>query len=330
MLYSLTSRAMVSYIAHEKSMTNDHKRKITIIGAGFVGSTSAFSLIAAQAANEIALVDINTALVRSQVMDLQHSIPSWGQCQVKVGTYDDIRDSDIAVITCGANQKPGETRLDLIKKNSAIIKDIGSKIFKANPNVIVIVVTNPVDLLTYQLVRMFPKKQRQLIGSGTILDTARLRYLLGQHFKINPTSVHAYIIGEHGDSEFPLWSTANIGQIPLAKYPGYDAKKMDRIFNQAKNAAYAIIKGKQATYYAIASGVTHLVKTILGDKNSVLPVSSLLTSYHGISNICLSVPSVIGRSGVKHQLRLSLNKRELSQLKKSAQTLKQAARGLVK
>lgn len=309
-------------------MHTSSKRKVTIIGAGFVGSTSAFSLIAAQAVNEIALIDINEGLLRSQVMDLQHSIPSWGQCRVKVGSYEDIRNSDIAVITCGANQKPGETRLDLIKKNSAIIKDIGPKIFKANPGVIVIMVTNPVDLLTYQLIRMFPQKQKQILGSGTILDTARLRFLLGQYFKINPTSVHAYIIGEHGDSEFPLWSTANIGQIPLAKYPGYNAKKMGHIFNQAKNAAYAIIKGKQATYYAIASGVMRLVKTILGDKNSVLPVSSLLTNFHGVSNICLSVPTVVGRNGIKQQLTLTFNKLELKQLKNSAAQLKKAAKNL--
>lgn len=263
-------------------------------------------------------------------MDLQHSIPFWGQCHVKVGTYRDVRTSQVVVVTCGANQKPGETRLDLIKKNSAIMKEIAPRIFRENQRAIVIMVTNPVDLLTYQMIKMFPQKKRQIFGSGTILDTARFRFLLGQYFKVNPQSVHAYIIGEHGDSEFPLWSSANIGQVELQKYPGYHARKVGKLFNEAKNAAYAIIKGKQATYFAIGSGVNLLVEAVLGDTNSVFPVSHLLTNYNGISDICLSVPSVIGRSGVRQQLKLDLSSRELKELHRSADKLKKAARGLMR
>lgn len=304
-------------------------RKVTIVGAGFVGSTTAYSLLAANLVDEIALIDINVKLVSSQTMDLQHAMPFWSHCTVKVGTYADIKNSAIAIIACGANQKPGETRLDLIKKNSAIIADIVPRIFRYNPNIILIMVTNPVDMLTYQVIRMFHDTGR-IIGSGTILDSARLRYLLGQYFKVNPQSIHAYIIGEHGDTEFPLWSTATIGNVSLSKFPGYNAKIMNKLFRVAKNAAYTIIAGKQATYYAIAAGVKLLVKAILGDENSVLPVSSLLTNYHGISDVCLSVPCVIGRSGIRQKLRLELNARELKLLHKSAAALKKASRFLSK
>jgi len=304
------------------------KRKVTIIGAGFVGSTSAFSIISSQTVDEVALIDVNSALAKSQAMDLQHSIPFWGQCHVKAGTYSDIRDSQVVVITAGANQKPGETRLDLIQKNGAIISGIGKKIFAENPKVIVVVVTNPVDVLTYRLVSMFPKKAGQIFGTGTILDTARLRFLLGDELNVHPNNVHAYIMGEHGDSEFPVWSTANIGQVPLHKYPGYSRRKMDEVFEKAKNAAYAIIAGKQATYYAIASGVTMIVGAIFGNKHAVLPVSTLLHNYHGVSNICLSVPSIVCKKGVCETLKLTLNSMEKKQLKNSARVIKQAAKKL--
>ncbi|MFH1253031.1 MAG: L-lactate dehydrogenase [Candidatus Uhrbacteria bacterium] len=308
---------------------NHERRKITIIGAGFVGSTCAYSLIAAKSVNEIALIGRDKKQTEAQAMDLQHSVPFWGQCQIYAGDYRDIKDSEIVIVAAGAAQKPGETRLDLIKKNSAIISDIGPKIFKENPNVLVIMVTNPVDLLTYQMIKMFPKKSKRIIGSGTILDTARLRYLLGQEFKVSPRIVHSYIIGEHGDSEFPLWSTANIGEVPILDFPRATQAKLDRIFEKAKTAAYVIIEGKQATYYAIAAGVRLIVDVILENRNSVLPVSNLLTNYNGVSDMCLSVPCIIGRDGIREQLILKFNKKEIAQLKKSADKLKEMTKDLM-
>ena len=250
--------------------------KITIIGAGLVGSTTAFSLLAENVAEEIALIDINKKLVSSQVMDLQHSVPFLGYAKVKVGTYNDIGDSRLVIITGGASQKPGETRLDLIKKNSAIVKEIMPQIFKANHRAVVVMVTNPVDILTHLAIKMFPEKKNQIIGSGTILDSARLRFLLGQRLEVDPKSVHAYIVGEHGDSEVPLWSTATIGNAPIDKFKKLTIEEKNKIFKSAKNAAYTIIAGKQATYYAIAAGAVQIAKAILFNQKTVLSVSHLI------------------------------------------------------
>ena len=304
-------------------------RKVTIIGAGYVGSTSAYALIAARLANEIALLDVNTALARAQAMDLQHAMPFHAPLSVHAGTYADIRDSAIVIIAAGANQKPGETRLDLIKKNTAIMHEIGSNIFRMNKSAVVLVVTNPVDILTYQLIKRYPQHRPRIFGSGTVLDTARLRFLIGAFTQVNPSSVHAYICGEHGDSEFPLWSTANIGQVPILDYPGCSRKKLDALFEQARHAAYAIIEGKQATYYAIASGVAHIVDAVFNDKNDVLPVSHLLTNYHGISDVALSVPAIVGSKGIRAQMKLDLRAEEVKRLRASAQKLKAAAHHIV-
>src|SRR3989338_4578012 len=190
----------------------ESKNKVTIIGAGMVGSTAAYSLIASDVTEEIALVDINKKFLKSQVMDLQHSVPIWGYTNVKVGDYSDIKDSKVVVFCAGASQKTSfQNRLELVKINSKILKDALPKIFKANPKVILVIVTNPVDILTHLAIKMFPKYKKQIIGSGTILDSARFRFLIVQELKVNPESVHAYIVGEHGDSEVPLWSTADVG-----------------------------------------------------------------------------------------------------------------------
>lgn len=304
------------------------KNKITIIGAGMVGSTTAFSLLAANITEEIAIIDINKKLVDSQVMDLQHSVPFWGYAKVHTGSYNDIKDSRIVIITCGAAQKNGETRLDLVKKNSAIISEIIPQVFKQNPKVIVIMVTNPVDILTYISIKMFPDKKNQIIGSGTILDSARFRFLLGRHLDVDPKSIHAYIVGEHGDSEVPLWSTASIGNAPIDKFKKLSSVEKEKIFLSAKNAAYAIIEGKQATYYAIAAGVTQLSKTILFDQKTVLPVSHLIEGEYGIKNVCLSLPVVIGRDGIISKMPLSISAGEKKKLQSSANQLKKAYQGL--
>lgn len=300
--------------------------KVTIIGAGFVGSTTAYSLLASNIADEVALIDINPKLVNSQVMDLQHSVPFWGYTKVKVGDYRDVRDSSIVIFAGGANQKPGETRIDLVKKNSAIVRDVVPKVFKENPHAILVMISNPVDVLTYLAIQMFPTKVKQIIGTGTMLDSSRFRFLIGQKLGLNPQSVHAYIVGEHGDSELPLWSTAAVGTVPLKKFTELTPAVKQRIFLQAKNAAYAIIEGKQATYYAIAAGANHLVESILYNKRTVLPVSHLLTGEFGLRNVCLSLPTVIGRKGVERTLNLDIDAAEKKLLQVSAKKLKEVIR----
>lgn len=203
-----------------------------------------------------------------------------------------------------------------------LLKKSRQKFFAKTPDIILLMVTNPVDVLTYLAYRMFPKKEKQIIGSGTILDSARFRFLLGQYFNVNPQSVHAYIVGEHGDSELPLLSTASIGNIPLTKFPNYSQKAVFEIFGKAKNAAYAIIEGKQATYYAIGAGIAQIVETILDDENRVLPLSYYIKNRYGIFNVCLSMPVVSGRTGIKQTLYLKISDNELKKLQQSADVLK--------
>ncbi len=293
-----------------------------------VGSTTAYSLISARVAEEIALIDINKKVCLSQVMDLQHSVPFLGYTKIKAGSYADMKDSRVAVISCGASQKVGETRLDLLQKNSAIIKELMPEIFKHNQDIIVIIVTNPVDILTNIAIKMFPKKKRQIFGSGTILDSARLRFLLGQELSIDPKSLHAYIIGEHGDSEVPLWSTVMIGNTPLDRFQKISRKKKEIIFNQAKNAAYAIITGKQATYYAIAAGVASLIEAILLNKNTVFTVSHPLDGKFGLRGVSLSLPLVIGAKGVTRDIDIKISPEEKKLLHRSARKLKNVENSL--
>ncbi|MGE5425999.1 MAG: L-lactate dehydrogenase [Bacillota bacterium] len=304
------------------------KNKVTIIGAGMVGSTAAYGLIAANVCDEIALIDIDRKLAEAQVMDLEHSVPFWDYTDINPGTADDLKDSRVVVMTCGAAQKPGETRLDLLKKNAGIIKEWMPKIFKANPEAIVIIVTNPVDILTNLAIKMYPRKKRQIFGSGTILDTARFRFLLGERMGVNPKSVHAYIVGEHGDSEVPLWSTATVGNTPIDRFYRLKNRNKLQIFNKAKNAAYAIIEGKQATYYAIAAGIVKLVKAVLRDKKTVYTVSHLLSGELGIRGVSLSLPMVIGAKGIERKIDLEMNAEEKRLFQRSAQKLKDAEKAL--
>lgn len=304
------------------------KNKVTIIGAGMVGSTTAFSLIAANVVEEIALIDINKKLCKSQVMDLQHSVPFLGYSKIKVGSYSDLKDSRLVIITCGAAQKVGETRLDLLKKNSIIIKELIPKIFNHNPNIVVIIVTNPVDILTNIATKMFPSKKQQIFGSGTILDSARFRFLLGEKISVNPSSLHAYIVGEHGDSEVPLWSTVMIGNTPLDNFFKLSSEEKEIIFDNAKNAAYAIIEGKQATYYAIAAGLVKLTTAILFNKKTVFTVSHQVNNKFGIKNVSLSLPVVIGDKGVLRDINIDISTEEKKLLKKSAKKLQQVEKEL--
>jgi len=289
-----------------------------------VGSTTAYSLVAKDVADEIALIDTNEKLVEAQVMDLQHSVPFFGFTKIKVGTYEDIRNSKIVVMCAGSAQKEGQTRLDLMKKNSALIREITPKVFEMNPEAIFVIVTNPVDILTYVAIQTVPNREKQILGTGTLLDSSRFRHLLGERLHINPRSIHAYIVGEHGDSELPFWSTAVTGSMSIDECKILSEEEKEKIFEEAKNAAYSIIAGKQATYYAIGAGVSHLCNAIMNDKRIILPVSHLMHGEFGISDMCLSVPVVIGAEGISGHVCITFSEKEQKLLQESANTLKNA------
>ena len=304
--------------------------KVVIIGAGFVGSTAAYALLIDGTASEIALIDVDREKAEGEALDLKHSLQFTSQTKITFGEdYNLCKDAAIIVICAGAHQKPGETRLDLAQKNAKIFKEMIPKITRHNRDCILLIVANPLDILTYLTIKYSKFPPHKVFGSGTILDTARFRYFLGEYFEVDTTSVHAYILGEHGDSEFPVWSTANIAGINLRLFDNYNKKKMGEIFKKTRNAAYEIIAKKGATYYAIGLGITKIVKAILKNHNEVLPVSCLLKNYHGISDVCLSVPAIINKDGIKKQLKLPLNPQEKANLRKSANVLKNIIKKVV-
>ncbi len=301
--------------------------KIAIVGAGFVGSTAAYACMIEGAASEIALIDVNREKAQGEAMDLQHGLQFKPNVKISFGSgYELCKDAEITVITAGAHQKPGETRIDLVKKNSAIFREMIPQITKHNKDCILLVVSNPLDVLTYLTLKYSKFPKNKVFGSGTILDTARLRYLLGEYFEVSPNSVHAYIMGEHGDSSFPAWSTANIAGVHLRNFKKYNKKAMDNIYSKTKNAAYEIIAKKGATYYAIGLGISKIVKSVLSDRNEVLALSSYLKNYHGINDVCLSVPTIVNRNGIKEHVVMPLNSLEKRQLRNSAGLIKDVLR----
>lgn len=304
--------------------------RIVVVGAGLVGSTFAYALQLAGLAGEIVLIDANRAKAEGEAMDLMHSVPFGAPTRIWAGDYVDCAGATAVVICAGANQKPGETRLDLVKKNAAIFAQIIPQVVRYTRDAILVIATNPVDVLTWAALKLSGLPPQQVIGSGTILDTARFRALLGQHYGVDPRSVHAYIIGEHGDSEVPVWSLAHIAGMKLADFcrlnnMACDQSALDDIFERTRNAAYEIIDRKGATYYAIATGLLRIVEAIARDQNTVLSVSSLITDYYGISDICLSLPTVVDRGGAERVLRLELSDEEVALLRASADVLRRTA-----
>lgn len=310
-----------------KKGQGENPSKVAIVGAGFVGSTAAYSLLIDGAASEIALIDVSRQKAEGEAMDLKHGLQFTSNVKVTYGTdYRLCNDAEIVILTAGAHQKPGESRLDLVKKNSAIFKSMIPQIARHNKDCILLVVSNPLDILTYLALKYSKFPKSRVFGSGTILDTARFRYLIGEHFEVSPNSVHAYILGEHGDSSFPVWSTANIAGVNLKYFRRYSKSAMDKVYSGVKNAAYEIIAKKGATYYAIGLGITKIVRSILSNQNEVLALSSYLDNYHGISGVCLSVPAIVNRNGIKEQILMPLNSLEKRQLRKSASTIKNVIR----
>ena len=305
-----------------------HKPKVSIVGTGNVGSTFAYALMMRGAAREIALIDRKEERRNGEAMDLNHGASFVPPVFITSGGYETAGGSDIVVITAGARQKPGQTRMDLVKTNTEIFKNIVPEIQKYAPDAIFLIVSNPMDILTYVTLKISGLPHRKVIGSGTVLDSSRLRYLISDHCHVDPRNVHAYIIGEHGDSELAVWSHANIAGMVLAEYcPICNSncnykEELSNIFESVKNSAYEIIKAKGSTYYAIGLALVKTVEAILRDENSVLPVSTLVNDYYGINDVCLSIPSVVSKGGVKDFLRLRLSEEEEKKLKTSADALK--------
>jgi L-lactate dehydrogenase len=304
----------------------ERTRKVGIVGAGMVGSSFAYALMQRSMATDIVLVDANRARAEGEAMDLMHGVPFVRPLRITAGGYEDLAGADLVVMTAGANQMPGETRTQLLGRNVAVCREVIPQIVKHNPDGLLVMTTNPVDILTYEAARIAGLPPGHVFGSGTILDTARFRALLGDYFDVDPRSVHAYIIGEHGDTELPVWSQANIGGVQLLDYPLGNGRRADEaaletIVEQTRTAAYAIIERKKATYYAIGLGLLAIAEAVLRDQRTVLTVSTPLTGQYGVSGVALSLPTVVGTEGASLVLPLELNTKEQDQFQHSAATL---------
>jgi L-lactate dehydrogenase len=302
--------------------------KVGLVGAGLVGASFAYALMQRGLANELVLIDIDRARAEGEAMDLNHGLPFVGPIRIYAGEYADLAGCAVVVIAAGSNQRPGETRLDLLQRNAAVFRDIVPQVVSANPQGIIVIATNPVDILTQISAAIAGLPTGRVIGSGTILDTARFRYLLGEHYRVDPRSVHAYIVGEHGDSELALWSLANIAGVRLrdfvgANRQGYDQAAMEVVFEETRTAAYQIIKRKKATYYAIGLGLLTIVEAILRDQHTVLTVSSPMVGQYGVEGIAISMPSIVGQHGIEEVLNLPISDEEYTAFQRSAQTLKE-------
>ncbi len=302
-------------------------RKVAIVGAGFVGATSAYAVIISGLSSELVLIDINKAKLHGEVMDLLHGASFVKPVQIMAGDYPEAAGADVVVIAAGVNQKPGESRLDLVSRNAEVFREIVPRICRACPEAILLVVTNPVDVLTYVAWKISGFPANRVIGSGTLLDSSRFRQVLSDFLGVAAVNIHAYIIGEHGDTEVPVWSLANVAGVPLDEYCGSVQNlprplDKEKLFGEVRNAAYEIIKGKGATYYAVGLAVRRIMEALLRDENSILTVSSLVPGIYGVSDVCLSLPSIVNASGVFKVLELPVSPEERDGFRRSAETVK--------
>ncbi len=309
-------------------MKTNKINRVVLVGTGFVGSSYAFAMLNQGITEELVLIDVNKDKADGDAMDLRHGLPfAPHSTRIWSGDYSECKTADIVVLTAGANQKPGETRLDLVEKNTKIFKGIVSQVMESGFDGIFLVAANPVDILTYATWKFSGLPKERVIGSGTILDTARFRYELGNYFNVDTRNVHAYIIGEHGDTELPVYSHVNLGAKPLAKAletkADYKIEDLDNIFVNVRDAAYHIIDRKGATFYGIAMGLARITKAILQDENSILTVSTLLEGEYGQEDVYVGVPCVVNRSGVREVVELELNETEKEKFQHSVNVLKQ-------
>lgn len=304
-----------------------NKQKCAIIGCGFVGASIAFALMNSGLFSEMVLIDANRDKAEGEAMDLSHGISFVSPMKIYAGDYSDIRDCYMIIITAGAGQKPNETRLDLVHKNVAIFKSIIPEIVKVNKECILLIVSNPVDILTYTAIKLSGFPANRVIGSGTVLDTARLKYLLGRHLGVDGRSVHAFIIGEHGDSELAVWSSANVSGIDLDDFCDIcgkcDGDTFEKLFEEVRDSAYSVIDKKGATYYAIAMAVKRIAKAIVRDEHSILPVSCMVNGHYGVDDVCIGVPAIVGSNGTEKVLDITLSEDENRQLEESVGKLKE-------
>jgi len=310
------------------------RSKVAIVGAGNVGSAFAFSLMISGISREIVLIDRNTEKAEGESMDLNHGASFVSPVNIYSAGYEGCAGAKVVVITAGARQKPGETRIDLVQRNVEIFKSIIPQVVKYAEDAILLIVSNPVDILTYMSLKISGFPAERVIGSGTVLDSSRFRHLISKHCGLDPRNIHAYIVGEHGDTELPVWSHANIGGMLLPEYYAVCEKDCDyendfkKIFEDVKKAAYKVIEAKGASYYAIGLSLVRIVKALLRNEHSVLPISSLISDYYGVDDICLSMPSVIGKKGVEKVLKLELSDIEQKQFQHSAKTLKDIVKSI--
>ncbi|MBQ3482804.1 MAG: L-lactate dehydrogenase [Clostridia bacterium] len=308
-------------------------RKCAIIGCGNVGATAAFALIGSGLFSEMVLIDINKERARGEAEDLGHGVPFHAPLEIYAGEYRDLADAGLIIIAAGAAQREGETRLDLVRKNTSIFRTVIGDILPYNREAILLVVTNPVDILTEVTLRLSGFPAHRVIGSGTVLDTARLKFLLGKRLGVDARQVHAFIIGEHGDTELPVYSSANISGIDLAHFCGDGCSEcgqteLEELFYEVRDAAYHIIRAKGATYYAIAEAVRRIVTAIVRDEAAILPLSVATNGAYGYRDLCLSLPSVVGAGGVKRVLEIPLSDEERARLELSATRMREVLNDL--
>ncbi len=303
-------------------------RKAVMVGCGFVGSASVFALMQSGLFSEIALIDANWEKAEGEAMDISHGIPFASQMRIYAGNYDDVKDAGIVIVTAGANQQPGETRLDLVQKNVGIMKKIIPEISSRNFDGILLIVANPVDILTKVALELSGLPENHVIGSGTVLDTARLKYRLSEHLGVDSKSIHAFIIGEHGDSEIAAFSSANVSGVPLSNFcemRGHFQHKEaeDEIAQKVKDSAYEIIQRKRATYFGVAMAVKRICEVIVRDEKAILPVSTSMHGAYGIKDVVLSMPCIVGADGIEAQVPIVLNDEETKKLQDSAKILRE-------
>lgn len=309
------------------------KRKVVIVGAGMVGMSYAYSLLNQSVCDELVLIDVNKTRAEGEAMDLNHGLAFAGaSMRIYAGNYDDCRDADIVAIAAGVAQKPGETRLDLLKRNTEVFRSIIEPVTASGFNGIFLVATNPVDIMTRITCALSGFNPRRVLGSGTALDTARLRYLVGEYLKVYPRNIHAYVMGEHGDSEFVPWSQALLATKPileLGKEIGPEfSQRLEDIEDEVRTAAYKIIEAKKATYYGIGMALTRITKAILGDEHSVLTVSAMLRGDYGQRDVFTGVPCIINQDGIQKVLPLSLTDEEMEKFARSCETLRESFEGI--
>ena len=303
-------------------------RKVVIVGCGFVGSASAFALMQSGLFSEMVLIDVDKDRAEGEAMDISHGASFAGPMKIYAGGYEDVGDAAIIVITAGANQKPNETRLDLVQKNAKIMTDVVTQIKEQEYKGILLIVSNPVDIMTQVAMEVSGFPEHRVFGSGTVLDSARLRYHLGQHLGVDSRSVHAFVIGEHGDSEIAAWSSANVSGVPLNSFCEMRGHfnhegNTESIEEQVKNSAYEIIAKKDATYYGIAMVVKRICQAIVRDEKSIFPISLRMHGEYALEDVVLSMPAIVGARGIETTSPISLDEKEVSRLHESAEMLRE-------